>query len=216
MTDIPESYNSAQWSKLLHFERIKPRYNSTISNFQTYQKELRDFLVEDALKMQEWAVSSTFLVFDSRNYFRFRRKKDKELILLGYITILNDSIRLDASLKAAFKEKGINYRSLPALKIGRLCVDQRYERRRIGECMLVWAAHRVAHLNQNSACRFITLDAKRHNERAKDSFHFYRKYGFMVLKKKDDATDLQIAQQRSGTTLMYLDLYTIINRVNKG
>jgi len=187
----------------LHFERIKSRHSNMIASFQTYQKELRDFLVEDALKMQEWAVSSTFLVFDSRNYPR------KEL--LAYITILNDSIRLDASLKTAFREKGINYKSLPALKIGRLCVDQRYERKRIGECMLVWAAHRVAHLNQNSACRFITLDAKRHSEREKDSFHFYRRYGFRVLKKKGDTADP--ALQRSGTTPMYMDLYKVIRQV---
>ena len=210
---VKERYNPKKWKKQLCFERIKPKYNRFIKGFQTYQKELQEFLIEDALNTQNWAVSSTFLVFDKDEHTKFKNKEEKDINILGYVTILNDSIRLDSSLKKAFQKKGINYRSLPALKIGRLCVDSRYERRRLGECMLVWVAHRVTYLNQNSACRFITLDAKRHGDKKKDSFHFYRRYDFKVLKKREKKTDLDIAQQKSGTTPMYLDLYGVIRKV---
>ncbi len=78
--------------------------------------------------------------------------------------------------------------------------------------MLAWAVHRVAYLNPNVACRFITLDAKRHSDDEKDSYHFYKKYGFCVLKNKNK-TEFEIAKQNSGTTSMYLDLYQIIKKV---
>ncbi len=192
----------------LQFDRVKLKHRHLFKSFETFQADLKAFLIEDAVQSQDMCVSNTYLVFDQKNFRAWKQKKE-ELQLLGYITVLNDSIRLDGQLKEQFREKGIIYKSLPALKIGRLCVDDKYQGRGIGKTMLLWVIHRVVHLNQNTACRFITLDAKRHHDSQKDSLHFYKKFNFKVLKTKEK-NESEIFKQTSGSTPMYIDLYPVI------
>jgi len=157
-----------------------------IKSFKSYEKELVDFLIEDALENQQQRLSVTFLWFH----------KEK---LVSYLTLLNDKINLEGNLKEFFKEKGIHYKSLPALKIGRVCVDDRYLRRGLGRLMILSTIKIANGINKNkSGCRFITLDAKRNSDRKLDSIHFYKKMGFKILKER-----------RKGTTPMFLDLKLI-------
>ncbi len=154
--------------------------------FQSYESELVEFLREDALENQKQRLSVTFLWFYDRK-------------LVAYITLLNDKINLEGDLKEFFREKGIHYKSLPALKIGRLCVDDRFLRRGIGKLMILCAIQIANEINRNkSGCRFITLDAKRNPDPKLDSIHFYKKMGFKALKERV-----------KGTTPMYLDLKLI-------
>ena len=63
------------------------------------------------------------------------------------------------------------YPTLPAVRIGRLAVDQRFQRRGLGELMLINAVHRTM---QDPAAAFaLMVDAK--NDQA---VTFYRRYGF--------------------------------------
>ncbi len=63
------------------------------------------------------------------------------------------------------------YPTLPAVRIGRVAADQRYQRRGLGELMLMNALHRTV---QDAAAAFALLvDAK--NDQA---VAFYRRYGF--------------------------------------
>lgn len=103
-----------------------------------------------------------------------------------------------SELKDLFRKKGIKYHSLPALKVGRLCVDDRFLRRGIGTLMLAFAV-KVAHhiFNEYAGCRFIVLDAKRNSK--SDLVHFYKKLGFLALKER-----------KNRTTPMYLDLVNYI------
>lgn len=157
-----------------------------VNLFQSYEKELVDFLREDALENQKQRLSVTFLWFNEGK-------------LVSYITILNDKINLEGDLKEFFREKGIHYKSLPALKIGRLCIDDRFLRRGIGKLMILSAIQIANEINKNkSGCRFITLDAKRNPNPKLDSIHFYKKMGFKALKERV-----------KGTTPMYLDLKLI-------
>ncbi len=154
--------------------------------FQSYEKELVGFLREDALENQKQRLSVTFLWFYERQ-------------LVAYVTILNDKINLEGDLKEFFREKGVHYKSLPALKIGRLCVDDRFLRRGLGKSMILSAIQIANEINRNkSGCRFITLDAKRNPNPKSDSIHFYKKMGFKSLKERV-----------KGTTPMYLDLKLI-------
>lgn len=199
--------------KHLQFERLKTRYGCLFKQFQTYQPDLKEYLLEDALKSQNMCISSTYLIFDKLDFIKNGRTPNK-LILLGYLTILNDSINLDSPLKNIFQKKGINYRSLPALKIGRLCVDDRYLCRGIGKLTVIFAINRACFMNHNTACRFITLDAKRHSDKHKDSFHFYRKLGFEVLEHKGKSKE-ELYHQTNGSTPMYFDAYVIFRNVLK-
>jgi GNAT superfamily N-acetyltransferase len=168
----------------VNIQIVSEDYN--IQGFTSYEKELVDFLSEDALENQKQRLSVTFLWF-------------YEGKLVSYITLLNDKINLEGDLKEFFKERGIHYKSLPALKIGRLCVDDKFLRRGLGRSMILSAIQVANGINRNRAgCRFITLDAKRNPNPKLDSIHFYKKMGFKSLKER-----------RKGTTPMYLDLKLI-------
>ena len=157
-----------------------------VQGFTSYEKELVEFLRQDALENQKQRLSVTFLWF-------YEEK------LVSYITLLNDKINLEGDLKEFFREKGIHYKSLPALKVGRICVDDRFLRRGLGRLMILSAIHIANEINRNKAgCRFITLDAKRNPDKGLDSIHFYKKIGFKTLKERE-----------KGTTPMYLDLKLI-------
>jgi GNAT superfamily N-acetyltransferase len=158
----------------------------TVDLFQSYEKELVDFLREDALKNQEQRLSVTFLWFHGGK-------------LVSYITLLNDKINLEGDLKEFFKEKGIHYKSLPALKIGRLCVDDLFLKRGLGKMMILTAIKIANEISKTrSGCRFVTLDAKRNRSPERDPLFFYQKMGFQMMQEK-----------KIGPTPMYLDLQFI-------
>jgi len=167
--------------KDITIEKLDAKHD--LSNFKSYEKELVNFLIEDALNNQKQKLSVTFLWFYEKN-------------LIGYVTLLNDKINLEGNLKEFFREKDIHYKSLPALKIGRLCVHDDFLRKGIGRLIVLFAVKQANEISENkSGCRFITLDAKRNEKRELDSIHFYKKLGFKMLKERI-----------KGTTPMYLDL----------
>jgi GNAT superfamily N-acetyltransferase len=145
--------------------------------------------MEDALDNQNKKISTTHLWFLKGR-------------LVGYITLLNDKINLEGNLKDAFREKGILYRSLPAIKIGRLAVDDNFLCRGLGSLMLEFAFSVAISSNKKVGCRFITLDAKRNSDKTKDSIHFYKKRKFNPLKERI-----------KGTTPMYYDLMKIFEEL---
>lgn len=164
----------------IKIERINEKHD--VGHFKSYEKELVQFLLEDALDNQKKRISVTYLWF----------LRTGELI--GYITLLNDRINLEGDLKIVFREKGILYRSLPALKVGRLCVDNRFLRRSVGTMMIDFSIRMAFHIHEKySGCRFIVLDAKRNREN--DVIHFYKKQGFKELKERE-----------KGVTPMFFDL----------
>lgn len=171
----------------IRIERIQSDHN--LAGFQSYEQELVDFLLDDALANQNHQISVTYLWFLNTGE------------LVGYITLLNDRINLEGNLKDVFRKKGIPYHSLPALKVGRLCVDNSFLRKGLGTLMLAFAAKIAHHIfNEYAGCRFIVLDAKRNPQN--DPLHFYKKVGFHELKER-----------KKGTTPMYLDL---VNNVEFG
>ena len=167
--------------KDITIEKLDDKHD--LNNFKSYEKELVNFLIEDALNNQKQKLSVTFLWFYEKN-------------LVGYLTLLNDKINLEGNLKEFFREKDIHYKSLPALKVGRLCVHDDSLRKGVGRLIVLFAVKQANEISENkSGCRFITLDAKRNEKRELDSIHFYKKLGFKMLKERI-----------KGTTPMYLDL----------
>jgi len=171
-------------AKDIRIERLNKDFDLTI--FNSYEKELVAFLKEDALDNQEKMISVTYLWFINETNE-----------LCGYLTLLNDKINLEGDLKEVFKNKGILYKSLPALKIGRLCVDDKFLRKGLGTLMVLFAIQKAKEIySEKSGCRFITLDAKRNSDTTKDSIHFYRHLSFNTLKERN-----------KGTLPMFLDLF---------
>lgn len=168
----------------LKSEIISDCFLKSISNFKCYEKELEDFIKEDALENQKQGISKTYLFFYENN-------------LVGYITLLADTLRLEGELREFFKSKDILYKTLPAIKIGRLAVDNRFQRQGIGKRILEFSMVITTKISQEYVgCRFLILDAKRNQDPKKDSIHFYKKFGFKTLKERE-----------KGTLPMYLDIY---------
>ena len=171
----------------IDIQQINDTHKSVILTFKSYEKELVDFLVEDALDNQNKKISITYLWFYKSNK-----------ALCGYVTVLADAINLQGELKDYFRQEGIFYKSLPALKIGRLCVSDDYLGRGIGTLMIEFVIVLAEKIGTEIGLRFITTDAKRNPDPKKDSVHFYKKLGFEVLK-----------QREKGTLPMYKDLIKI-------
>jgi len=66
------------------------------------------------------------------------------------------------------------YPTLPAVRIGRLAVDKRFQRRRLGELMLMNAVHRTT---QDAAAAFALLVDVKNDE----AVAFYERYGFRAI-----------------------------------
>ena len=161
---------------------IGPEHKEILNTFETDVNELKDFLVEDALTNQEMCISKTYLWF---------HKPTNRLI--AYLTLMSDSIRVQGThLQSYFIEQGVPYKSLPALKIGRLCVTKKYERQGIGTQTTLFSMTKAFELNKIAACRFLIVDAK------KDAVNFYKRKGFSILRYR-----------KKGTIPMYYDMVTI-------
>ena len=168
----------------LEILQIKEHHQPVLSSFNSYEKELVNFLIENALDNQRKQISITYLWF---------LKSKKQLV--AYVTVLADSINLQGDLKEQFKQKDILYKSLPALKIGRICVSNEYLGKGIGSLMIEFVIVLAQRISKEIGLRFITTDAKRNIEPRRNSIHFYKKFGFEILK-----------QREKGTIPMYKDL----------
>lgn len=154
----------------LSIEKIKVTHD--LSSFQSSEKELQSFLVEDALHNQEQNISVTFL-------WLYKEQ------IVSYMTLLVDRITLKTDLQEFFKQKQIYYPTLPALRIGRLCVDDRFQRRGLGTYMLRAVYQKTKNLNEHTAgCRFLTVDAKN------KAISFYQNFGFQISKKAMETTNM--------------------------
>jgi GNAT superfamily N-acetyltransferase len=94
-------------------------------------------------------------------------------IVAAYYTLSAASIPL-IDLPPDETKRLPRYPTLPAVRIGRLAVERRFQRRGLGELMLMNAVHRTM---QDAAAAFtLIVDAK--NDQA---VAFYRRYGFRSI-----------------------------------
>ncbi|MFA6320023.1 MAG: hypothetical protein WCX66_03805 [archaeon] len=136
-------------------------------------EELKDFLVEDAFNQSVQSVNRTYL---------FVSKEDK--LLLAYVTVCVDAIVLGKSVRNLFSKKGVSYKSLPALKIGRLAVRKGFTKQGLGKNILAFVYGLCLEINKKAACRFITVDSKNYvDDSGKNPIDFYLKMGFSPIKE---------------------------------
>lgn len=171
--------------------KLSGKNKNVIERFETDTKELKDFLVEDAINNQQISISDTYLWF-----------YNPENRLVAYMSLLTDAIRVHGTqLGRSFVDKGIEYKTLPAIKIGRMCVDKNYIGRGIGTHMIHFVMKLLLEVNERVGCRFIVLDAKTQT----NAIRFYKKFGFEVLKRRE-----------KGTMPMFLDMIKYIEYYREG
>ncbi|MDO8428667.1 MAG: GNAT family N-acetyltransferase [Candidatus Diapherotrites archaeon] len=165
----------------IRIERFAELHLKHVIHFESFDSDLTAFLQEDAWRNQKRNISVTHLWFYKEQ-------------LVGYITLLADALNLSAELQQKFQKQGIKYKSLPAIKIARLCVASRFIRKGIGTHMIDFTIQLVLKLNEHIGCRFITVDAKTSEDSKKDPVIFYKKFGFQVMKSN-----------RTNSIPMYID-----------
>ncbi len=167
-----------------------------IAEFKSCISEIEKFLKEDALNQMKEGINKTYL---------WMSRSQKKII--GYVTICCDAINIDRIQKDEMIRRGISYKSLPALKIGRMGVNQEFRHRGIGTKMLTFVIKRALTLHKIAACKFITVDAKNDEQIPEEDkpLRFYRQNGFETLKTK----------KKTKVIPMYKDLIDIIKEESK-
>jgi len=94
---------------------------------------------------------------------------------------LNDFLKNDA-LKYQDEMDSYPYHKFPCVRIARLAVDKRFERRGIGRFLLSVAIGKAVSVSNEIGCRYITVDSK------PESLGFYEKHNFKIVNKYRHST----------------------------
>jgi len=132
-----------------------------LSSFSCLSQELNDFLKNDALIDQKNMISRTRLCFLNDE-------------LVGFFTLIADTIEAKAVIDGL---EHYEYRKYPGVKIARLAIDSRFERKGIGTYLLAAALGKTQFVCENIGCRYLLVDSK------KDSIGFYQRNGFKLVEK---------------------------------
>ncbi|MEK6899890.1 MAG: hypothetical protein AABX05_02085 [Nanoarchaeota archaeon] len=167
-------------------------------------RELEDFLKENAWKEQEIDYSKTYLFFHNG-------------ILAGYATLLTDkqSLKHDHSHPslATFQDKVDKpYSSVPALKIGRICVADNYNSQLqeaqysgLGTIMFTVILDYAKSLAAKVGCRVITS----HSKKSTGAHSWYLKLGFQFSNKEEKVKEL-LAREDCASIPMFYDIRRIV------
>ncbi len=145
----------------LSIEPLSARFN--LMPFDSGDKDLNEFLKDDALGEQQILLNKTHICFC----------RDR---VAGYIALVADSVRVDR-LDDGECLNASKYPVYPCLLIARLAVDIRLHGRGLGTYLLLFAIG--AALDGPIGCRYLVVDPK------KDSTKFYEDFGFRYLKKSN-------------------------------
>lgn len=155
-------------------------------------QDLNDFLSDDASNYQKELLAVTYLFADEKGIVAYYSVSNDKISHSDIPTENGPKRRLLKKLwELPHHKRGL--KSFPAVKIGRLAVDQAHAGKGIGAEILDYIKADFT-LENKTGCRFITVDAY-NNPRTID---FYKKNGFFFLRENDN--------KEERTRLMYFDL----------
>lgn len=146
------------------------------AGFRCSQPALDDFLRRYALQQQSRHLNKTYAACVAGG--------DE---VAGYYTLSAASIGF-MELPDTLQKSLARY-PVPAVRIGRLAVDERHQGQGLGKRLLAHALHRVADVADTVGVAVVLVDAK--DEKAAD---FYRSMGFTALEAKPLTLFLPVAQ----------------------
>ncbi|MBO5267948.1 MAG: GNAT family N-acetyltransferase [Muribaculaceae bacterium] len=164
--------------------------DTIIRPFKCADDDLNEFLFEDALHYQNELMAVTYLLEDP-----------VKNATVAYYSLLADKISFNPDEKGAWNKinrqipNNKRRRSYPAVKIGRLAVNEQYAGQGIGTAILDNIKYTFTEVKR-LGCRFLTVDALR------SAVPFYQKCGFIFFSSLDKDDD---------TRLMFFDLKSFSN-----
>ncbi|KAA6303456.1 MAG: hypothetical protein EZS26_000007 [Candidatus Ordinivivax streblomastigis] len=172
----------------LEVDIVRLDEDTVIKSFDCEDKDLNDFLLNDAKNYLKSLLSVTYLL----------QYQDE---IVAYFSLSNDSLVKDNEEKASWNKvnrtipNAKRRRVYPAVKVGRLAVSKKYTGMGFGRLIIEAVVAMYIHEQQRSGCRFVTVDAYR------DALPFYEKNDFRFLTTKDANDE---------TRIMYFDLMATI------
>ncbi|MDR1342809.1 MAG: GNAT family N-acetyltransferase [Prevotellaceae bacterium] len=166
---------------------IRLEESTVIKPFESEDKDLNDFLLNDAKNYLKSMLAVTYIY-------------QTETEIVSYFSLLNDNLSRDNDGKPAWNKvnRAIpnekRRHTYPAVKIGRLAVSKKYAGLGLGSLMMLTVKNMFVNEPQRAGCRFITVDAYR------NALPFYQKSYFKFLTERDADDD---------TRTMYFDLKAV-------
>ncbi len=179
--------------ELLQISLILLNENHTIKPFNCGDNDLNEFLFEKAKLYTKELLATTFILENSTQ-------------TVAYYSIFNDSLKVEEEdfisksalkrfLKVLVSQPKRHLKSFPALKIGRLGIDEKFKGKGLGRLIVNNLISETLELNQRQGCKLITVDAYR------ESLVFYERLNFEYLTENDKEDE---------TRQMYFDLSTLV------
>lgn len=127
------------------FQLVSLSKGYRIDDFICEVQKYKEFLLNEALRLQETGVSKTHLLINKEN-----------ADVVAYMTLITDSIKLTREEKKEHGLESVIFGTFPALKIGQLAVNKKYKDlgyRGIGSLMIELAIGFAFQINENGvAC----------------------------------------------------------------
>ena len=160
-----------------------------IGKFDCGNSDLNDFLFHDSKDYQQKLLSVTYVIESGQE-------------IAGYFSVLNDKISIEESDKATWRKVKSIFRhskhrfDYPAVKVGKLAVDLKYQRLDLGSNILDFVKMMFRN-NNRTGCAFVTVDA------LNEAIPFYLKNNFKMMRK-------QPVDNVSDTCQLYFDLNQLV------
>lgn len=169
--------------------RLNP--NEARKPFDCKDADLNDFFLNDSANNDKKLLSVTFVLED-------------DVKTIAFFSLLNDKISVNEStgnwwkkyIRSYFPENK-QYRSYPAVKIGRIGVYYDYHSQGLGSQIMDYIKGLFLEDNK-SGCRYLTVDAYNKS----NTLQFYERNDFIYFKKK-------VLPTNNKTRLMYFDLMSL-------
>ncbi|MGL4670335.1 MAG: N-acetyltransferase, partial [Methanobacteriaceae archaeon] len=175
-----------------NYEITKLSFSYDFSQFDCGFEDLNDFIQNDALIQQSAKLNVTYAVI-------YQNK------ILAYFSILADNI-LFKNLGSEIEDLSEigHYKTYPAVKIGRLAIDKKYQKLGLGNDILKQIIMNINFYSEKLGIRFITVDAYAY------AFKFYvLKNMFSPFEnelKNVVKIDKMIQREKTRTIALYKDL----------
>ncbi|MCQ2351441.1 MAG: GNAT family N-acetyltransferase [Paludibacteraceae bacterium] len=168
-----------------NFSFYKLATDTAIKSFDCNDKDLNEFLIQDAKKYLSELMAVTYVMESTTTNN-----------IVAYFSLLNDKISYNADNKTIWNRLNRDIsnekrrKHYPAVKIGRFAIDSKFARQGLGR-EIIRLIKTMFRNGNRTGCRFITVDAY------SDAIPFYQACGFSFFSNKD---------VRENTRLMYYDL----------
>lgn len=170
------------FSKLV---QIQLSNDTIIKSFKCAEEDLNGFLFDDAKHFSEELMAVTYLI-----------ESPQDNVTVAYFSLLADKISFNPDEKSVWNRLNRNIpnhkrrKSYPAVKLGRLAVNETFAGAGIGTFILDSIKYTFTTIKR-LGCRFLTVDA------LSSATQFYQKNGFQFFTESDKGED---------TRLMFYDL----------